>query len=354
MADLNDADEPIEMDGLVDEQHIRTALINKLGKARSLSLKKKKDRAELLDKVAKDHGNCFYRTFADSNREKIAAFDTSIQDVCSTSKNMERHWTGVRVAEKLLEFHDLLVGSDRARTASSTNSKRDAAFVMEIRKLVHAAETELQTDAEKTTMSVAKKVEKYRSGGKERSEADLLSNAHPTRLTCPFCAKDGHHPTLVMVDHEENKKKIDENKLKYEVALAEFNNTPAKDRSKTKPPKLKAVKQMVGCACAVNHHKGNVEGNGCHECSGRRAINPLYLAGREHCMTCSCYCTAWFPLDETPAIVKYLKDEGDRVLAGDAPVVQTGIVVCANMFKTQMTTTAHKIYKKTPKFQTTN
>jgi hypothetical protein len=69
---------------------------------------------------------------------------------------------------------------------------------------------------------------------------------------------------------------------------------------------------------------GNVDGNGCYECSGRRAINPLYQAGREHCMTCACYCTAWFPLDEAFAIAKYLWDDDEGVLAGDAPVVQTG------------------------------
>jgi hypothetical protein len=80
MADLNDAqlgDEPIEMDDLVDKQSIRTALINKLGKARSNALKKGADRLVLLGKVAKDDGRCFHRSFAESNTEMITAFVAS-------------------------------------------------------------------------------------------------------------------------------------------------------------------------------------------------------------------------------------------------------------------------------------
>ena len=81
-----------------------------------------------------------------------------------------------------------------------------------------------------------------------------------------------------------------------------------------KNPKRKIVKQMVACVCSLNHYKGNVDGKGCRECTARRADDPLFMAGRNHCLTCNCYCTAFFPLDDAPNIVKYLQDEKEGIL----------------------------------------
>jgi hypothetical protein len=65
---------------------------------------------------------------------------------------------------------------------------------------------------------------------------------------------------------------------------------------------------MVACVCSLNHYKGNVEGVGCSECSSRRTIDPLFLAGKALCMTCDCYCMAAFPMAEMPAIGAYMAD----------------------------------------------
>jgi hypothetical protein len=84
-------------------------------------LKKNADWHALLVQVTKDNGKCFQQVFVsiESNYEKIVAFSASIQEVCSPEKQKQKRWTGVKVAAKLLEFHDLLLESDQTRTATS-------------------------------------------------------------------------------------------------------------------------------------------------------------------------------------------------------------------------------------------
>ena len=76
----------------------------------------------------------------------------------------------------------------------------------------------------------------------------------------------------------------------------------------------RTIKQMVACVCPMNHYKGNIKGTGCRECTGRRADDLLFMAGRQPCLTCSCYCMALFPLDEASTISKYIQDEKDGIL----------------------------------------
>jgi hypothetical protein len=258
----------------------------------------------LLVRVAKDDGKCFQQAFAgiDSNNKKIVAFSASIQEVCSTEKQKQKCWMGVKVAAKLLEFHDLLVESDQTRTA---NSKREAAFVLEIRKLVDAAEKELVADAEKAPKSKAKKIDKYRLGG--RALDNNIVNALPSCVTCPFCSTEGHHPRLVLVHFDSNQQLIDDYTKDYETACIAYDNTPAKDRPKSKP-KCRSIKQLMACVCSLNHYKGNFDGVGCSECSSRRTIDPSFFAGQGPCMTCDCYCMAAFPLGEVLAIGVYMAD----------------------------------------------
>jgi hypothetical protein len=107
---------------------------------------------------------------------------------------------------------------------------------------------------------------------------------------------------------------MSEYQAEHKAELAAFEHLPAAQRANKKKPKRKTVKQIVACVCTLNHHKGNVDGTGCRECTSRRAEDPLFMAGRQPCHTCSCYCTALFPLDEANTISKYLQDEKDGIL----------------------------------------
>jgi hypothetical protein len=307
-------DEPVDSAALTDEQTIREALVNKLGKAKGTQLGKAKQRLELLAKIAKDEGRCLNRAFAEDKErmDTVREFIDSIKDACSTQKCVIRQWTGVKVAAKLLEFFDLLVEGD-GRNNNNGHTKRESSFVTELRSLMEVAEKELQLDAEKVPKSMDKKISRYRSGALGHG-GSLLIDPTPAGITCLFCAKDGHQPALVYVDRDENQKKMAENKATYEAELDAFNKLPASRRSKTKP-KRHVVKQMVACVCSVNHYRGNADGKGCLECSGRRAADPLFVAGPDNnCLTCSCICTAFFPLDEVNNIAKYLEDEKDGIL----------------------------------------
>jgi hypothetical protein len=307
-------DEPVDSAALTDEESIRKALINKLGKARSQRLGKAKDRLELLVQIAKDSGKCLNQACAKDNdmANALIVFIDSIKDACSKQYSVIRHWTGVKVATKLLEFYDFILKGD-AHKKSKDRSKKEPAFVTELRGLVGVAEKELQVDADKAPKSMVKKISRYRSGAVGHGDS-LLIDAIPAGITCPFCAKDGHQPTLVLVDHDENRRKMAENEATYEAELEAFNNLPASRRSKAKP-KCNVVKQMVACVCSVNHYRGNADGKGCSECSGRRAADPFFVAGPANtCLTCSCICAAFFPLDEVNNVAKYLKDEKDGIL----------------------------------------
>jgi hypothetical protein len=181
-------DEPVESAALTDEQTIRKALINKLGKAKSARLGKAKQRLELLAKIAKDGGRCLNRAFpGDKERtDTLREFIDSIQDACSNQKCVIRQWTGVKVAAKLLEFFDLLVDGDGQKS-----EKREPTFVKELRDLVDGAEKELQADADKAPKSMEKKISRYRSGAGGLGDRLLIDPIFAS-ITCPFCAQDGH------------------------------------------------------------------------------------------------------------------------------------------------------------------
>ena len=85
----------------------------------------------------------------------------------------------MKVAAKLLEFHDLIVAGDRINAANKTRAKKDPPFVAELRLIVENTEKDLQLDAEKAPKSLAKKI-KYFGPADSQTTINLAMLPRPT------------------------------------------------------------------------------------------------------------------------------------------------------------------------------